>query len=166
MLFRSQRARVKRAVGSQARLLGGGGDLIISEAPVSFGSEAHVTESGPYRFFAGIRSDPFFFDLLGFLAGFAFTGDDFFIDKNVFSIVLEVPNSALGSNPNVGIWSRCNKPVDGTQTQIDRMGRPAINTVFNHLEGKNIFNSITPDMDRTTLNEVGVTFEEDRKSVV
>ncbi len=156
-----QTATVRRAVGSEARERGGGGEVIISGAPVSFGSKAVVTESDPYRFFAGIRSDPFFFDLLGFLAGFKFTGSDFFIDKNVFSMVLEVPNHALGDSPQVGIWSRCNKPVNGKLTQIDRMGRPAINTVFNHLTSKNIFNAITPDKDRTTLNgdAIPVTFE-------
>jgi hypothetical protein len=87
-----------------------------------------------------------------------FTGTDFFIDKNVFGIALEVPSSSLGPEPNVGIWGRCIKPVSGKKTQIDRMGRPAINTVFNHLNDKNVFNSITPDKDRTTLNGEGVTF--------
>ncbi|TMK60970.1 MAG: DUF4331 domain-containing protein [Actinobacteria bacterium] len=108
-----QEATVRRQTGEDAGGRGGGGEVIISDAPVSFGSKAVVTESDPYRFFAGIRSDPFFFDLLGFLAGFEFTGSDFFIDKNVFSMVLDVPNRALGTNPNVGIWSRCNKPVSG-----------------------------------------------------
>lgn len=156
-----QEATVRRQTGDDAGGRGGGGEVIISDAPVSFGSKAVVTESDPYRFFAGIRSDPFFFDLLGFLAGFEFTGSDFFIDKNVFSMVLDVPNRALGTNPNVAIWSRCNKPVSGKLTQIDRMGRPAINTVFNHLTSKNIFNSITPNKDRTTLNgdTPPVTFE-------
>ncbi|TMK84944.1 MAG: DUF4331 domain-containing protein, partial [Actinobacteria bacterium] len=78
-----QEATVRRQTGEDAGGRGGGGEVIISDAPVSFGSKAVVTESDPYRFFAGIRSDPFFFDLLGFLAGFEFTGSDFFIDKNV-----------------------------------------------------------------------------------
>jgi pimeloyl-ACP methyl ester carboxylesterase len=53
-----------------------------------------VTEAGDYRFFAGWRSDPFFFDTMGALNNLQFTGDDFFTDKDVCSIVLEVPNSA------------------------------------------------------------------------
>jgi len=156
-----QVATVRRQTGEDARGRGGSGEVIIRNAPVSFGSRPVVTESEPYRFFAGIRSDPFFFDLLGFLAGFKFTGDDFFIDKNVFAMVLDVPNRALGTNPNVGIWSRCNEPLSGTPKQIDRMGRPAINTVFNHGTSKNIFNSITPNKDRSTLNGdvPPVTFE-------
>lgn len=122
--------------------------MIINQAPVSFGSKAIVTKSGPYKFFAGIRSDPFFFDLMGFLNGFKFTGSDFFIDKNVFSMVLEVPNEALGENPKIGIWVRTLLPKDDELVQIDRMGRPAINTVFNHGDAKNTFNAIPPTKDR------------------
>ena len=130
---------------------------IVSGAPVSFGSNAIVTVRGPYKFFAGLRSDPFFFDLLGFLNSLQFTGSDFFLDKNVFGIVLEVPNKALGTNPNIGVWGRTAKPLS-TPVQIDRVGRPAINTVFNHGADKNTFNSITPNQDRTTLNAENVTF--------
>ena len=36
------------------------------------------------------------FDVLGALNKLQFTGEDFFTDKDVCSIVLEVPNSALG----------------------------------------------------------------------
>lgn len=153
-----QTATVRRETGDESRGLGGGGDVIIRDAPVSFGSEPKIVRQDAFRFFAGIRSDPFFFDLLGFLNSFMFTGSDFFIDKNVFSIVLEVPNRSLGPNPNVAVWGRCNTRVNGKLAQIDRMGRPAINTVFNHLGDKNIFNSITPDKDRRTKNLENVTF--------
>ena len=71
---------------------------MIEAAPVSTGRDARVTEAGRYRFFAGWRSDPFFFDTRGALNDLQFTGDDFFIDKDVCSIVLETPNSALGPN--------------------------------------------------------------------
>ena len=54
-----------------------------------------VTQLGDFRFFAGWRSDPFFFDVNGDLNDMQFTGDDFFTDKNVCSIVLELPNSEL-----------------------------------------------------------------------
>lgn len=148
-----QRGKVRIATGNDAARLGASGDVIIDAAPVSFGSEALVTSAGPFAFFAGFRSDPFFFDLLGFLNGLHFTGSDFFIDKNVFGIVLEVPNSALGSNPHVGIWSRCAIRQAGRLVQIDRMGRPAINTVFNHGAEKNTFNSITPDQDRALFED-------------
>jgi hypothetical protein len=144
----NQTANVHRATGPKAAKPGTTGPVIIEEAPVSFGSTPIVTESGPYKFFAGLRSDPFFFDLLGFLNNFQFTGDDFFIDKNVFGIVLEVPNSALGPSPNIGVWARTTVRQKGTLAPVDRMGRPAINTVFNHGDEKNVFNRIEPTEDR------------------
>lgn len=149
-----QWATVRRAVRQQALSDENSGEVIIKNAPVSFSSKALITNSGPYKFFAGIRSDPFFFDLIGFLHNFQFTGSDFFIDKNVFSMVLEVPNSALGSNPKIGVWARtllAAGDADGDAsdyTKDDRMGRPAINTVFNHGDAKNTFNQIDPPQDR------------------
>lgn len=146
---------VRRATGNRANADENSGDVIIAKAPVSFGSQALITEQGPYKFFAGIRSDPFFFDLIGFLHNFQFTGSDFFIDKNVFSMVLEMPNHALGENPKIGVWGRTlltTGDADGDSndyTKDDRMGRPAINTVFNHNDAKNVFNSIDPPQDRT-----------------
>lgn len=149
-----QWATVRRAVGEDANVDENSGEVIIRRAPVSFGSQALVTKSGPYKFFAGFRSDPFFFDLIGFMHNFHFTGSDFFIDKNVFGIVLEVPNRALGTNPNIGVWARTllsTGDADGDAndfTRDDRMGRPAINTVFNHGQAKNVFNAIDPIQDR------------------
>src|SRR4051794_33510095 len=67
--------------------------------------------SSDYRFFAGWRSDPFFFDVLGTLNNFQFTGDDFFIDKDICSIVLELPNSILGPGP-VRVWARTLIPAN------------------------------------------------------
>ena len=52
-----------------------------------------------------------------------FTGDDFFADKNVCSIVLELPNSALGTN-KVGIWARTLDKTGEGWIQADRGGRP------------------------------------------
>ena len=156
-----QKARVRRIVGS------GEGEDIIEGAPVNFDSSVTITRNGPYRFYAGLRSDPFFFDLVGFLHGFKFTGSDFFIDKNVFSIVLEVPNWALGKNPNVGIWSRTLKATgdadfDSNDLVLnDQMGRPAINTVFNHGNDKITFNNTPPSRQRALF---GTSFENTLKS--
>ncbi len=146
-----QLANVHRATGSAAAMTTPAGPVIITHAPVSFGSEAIVTEAGAYKFFAGFRSDPFFFDLLGFLNGLKFTGSDFFIDKNVFGMVLEVPSSALGTNPSVGVWGRTAVEQNGSFVPIDRMGRPAINTVFNHGDAKNVFNQQEPTQDRANF---------------
>ncbi len=146
-----QEAEVHLAVLAE----GDEGQEIIDDAPVSFGASPIVTENGPFKFFAGIRSDPFFFDLAGFLRGdFSFDGTDFFANLNVFGIALEVPNSALGDNPNIGIWGRTlvrqhgHKKGEKGLIRVDRMGRPAINTVFNKGDDKNVFNEIDPDRDR------------------
>lgn len=85
-----------------------------------------MTKAGDYRFFAGWRSDPFFFDRRGAVNNLEFTGDDFFVDKNVCSIVLEVPNSDLG-NKKVGLWYRTLIRMDGASedwVQAERGARP------------------------------------------
>src|SRR6267378_7271927 len=119
----TQTATLRRVEGIEAAGTGDGGQTILEEAPVSTGRDAQVTEAGDYRFFAGWRSDSFFFDTMGALNNFQFTGDDFFTEKDVCSIVLELPNSALGTNA-VGIWARTvDKTADGW-IQADRGGRP------------------------------------------
>lgn len=65
---------------------------------------AQITKAGEYRSFAGWRSEPFFFDANGAANQLVFTGDDFLADKNVCSIVLELPNAALGRN-KLGLWT-------------------------------------------------------------
>ncbi len=134
---------------------------LVINAPVSLASEAHVTHGHEsVQFFAGYRSDPFFFDLLGFLNGFKFTGADFFADKNVFGIALDIPSRLLGSNPKVGIWTRTRVPMmlqPDRLTQVDQMGRPAINTVFNHGNDKSMFNALQPADMRTALSMVAPT---------
>src|SRR5438552_6650414 len=117
-------ATVRRVMGADAAGTGDGGEVVIEGAPVSLGREPVVTEAGDYRFFAGWRSDPFFFDAGGALNNFQFTGDDFFADKNVCSIVLELPNAALG-NKAVGLWARTLVRADGAGggwAQADRVG--------------------------------------------
>jgi len=119
-----QTATVRRVEGAQAAETGDGGQVIFEAAPVSMGRAARVTEAGRYRFFAGWRSDPFFFDTRGALNDLQFTGDDFFIDKDVCSIVLELPNSALGLK-RVGLWARTVDGAGGVWVQTDRGALPA-----------------------------------------
>jgi hypothetical protein len=91
------------------------------------------------RAYAGMRDDPFYFDLDGFLdilsnePGKSFLGctsprTDKFAGTNVSSLVIELKRSQLtrkGSS-QIGVWATTNKG----NAQIDRMGRPAIGTVF------------------------------------
>ena len=120
----SQTATLRRAEGAQAAGTDDGGQVIIESAPVSMGRDARVTEAREYRFFAGWRSDPFFFDTQGALNTLQFTGNDFFADKNVCSIVLEVANSELGTKP-VDLWARTLVEEVGGWVQADRGALPA-----------------------------------------
>ena len=118
-----QTGTIRRIQGVRAVGVGDEGEVIVREAPVSAGREALVTKAGDYRFFFGWRSDPFFFDANGNFNQMQFTGDDFFTDKNVCSIVLELPNSALGSKA-VGLWARTLDKAGEGWIQADRGGRP------------------------------------------
>jgi len=118
-----QTATVRRLRGVRSAGVGEEGEVIVQHAPVSVGREAVVTEAGDYRFFFGWRSDPFFFDVNGNFNRMQFTGEDFFVDKNVCSIVIELPNSDLGSN-EVGIWARTLDRTGEGWVQADRGGRP------------------------------------------
>jgi hypothetical protein len=120
-------ATVRRVEGSDAARIGEGGGMIVQGAPVSMGREVRVTEAGSYRFFAGWRSDPFFFDVSGALNNLQFTGTDYFADKDVCSIVLELPNSALRGAAGVRLWHRSLVHVDGAASgwvQADRGAKP------------------------------------------
>src|SRR6476659_7514411 len=127
-----QTATVRRVEGERAAGGGDEGDAFVEGAPVSVGREALVTKAGDYRVFFGWRSDPFFFDVNGNFNHMQFTGDDFFKDKNVCSIAIELPNSELGTN-KVGIWARTIDKTAAGWIQADRGGRP-LQAVF--LPGK------------------------------
>lgn len=112
--------------------------------------------------FAGLRSDPFFFDLDAFRGAVLGQNDrafcdgnetDFFESLNTNAIVLEVPDHKVGGQ--VGVWAETRSRADG---RIDRLGRPAINTVFNSGDDKNAFNETGPFMDLEDFgdNVVGV----------
>jgi Domain of unknown function (DUF4331) len=119
----TQTVTLRRVQGAAAAGISDGGDVLIEAAPVSLGQAAHIAEGGGHRLFAGWRSDPFFFDVLGVLDGFKFSHQDFFADKNVCSIVLEVPNASLGSG-SLGLWARTVDGAGGRWVQADRGGRP------------------------------------------
>lgn len=120
----AQTATLRRVEGEQAAQTGDSGQTIIEGAPVSIGLEARLTIAAEYRFFAGWRSDPFFFDTQGALNNMQFTGVDFFTGADVCSIVLELPNSALG-NKRVGLWQRTVDGRGGKWVQADRGARPS-----------------------------------------
>lgn len=113
------------------------------------GETARIKGGG--KVFAGLRSDPFFFDLAAFQGSVLGMGNrefcdknttDFFEPLNVNAIVIEVPDHRLGRN--IGVWGITKSKHDG---RIDRMGRPAINTVFNSGQDKVRFNQGHPGSD-------------------
>ena len=90
----------------------------------------------------GVYDDPFFFDLVGFQNGLAFDGTDFFAGLNVTAIAVEVPSSLFETN-TIGVWAS----TEDRAGQIDRIGRPAINTVLIPSDRKDEFNFGVPADD-------------------
>jgi hypothetical protein len=146
---------------------------VILTGTTSPGNGVKINRDGGVLGYAGLRDDPFFFDLDGFLnilstePGKSFISctsprTDFFAGKNVSAIVLELPTSLLtrpGSS-QIGVWATT---TVGSQ-QIDRMGRPAINTVFipnnplppdrtsdGKASKKNTFNASAPRNDQANF---------------
>jgi hypothetical protein len=120
----TQTATLSRLEGEGAERTGEDGYTILAGAPVSTGAEALVTLTGDYQFFAGWRSDPFFFDTQGALKNLQFTGEDFFTVADICSIVLEVPNNALGDG-RLGLWQRTVYSQNGRWVQADRGALPS-----------------------------------------
>ena len=124
-----QTASVYCLTGMAARGTGPVGESIIQDAPVSFTLAASVATRGEFRFFAGIRSEPFFADPTGFFNNLQWSGHDFWAGKNVFGIALDVPNHALGTQPQIGIWGRTMAMLNGVLTPVNQMGRPGNNAL-------------------------------------
>jgi hypothetical protein len=100
---------------------------------------------------AALFDDPFFFDLVGFNNNFNFTGDNTFAGADISAIVLEVPSAQLqnGTNTNIGVWAET--IVEGNQ--VDRMGRPAINTALIPSAMKDAFNQAEPADDPANFGD-------------
>jgi hypothetical protein len=140
------------------------------------GENIEVRGGGMFR--AAEQDDPFFFDAVGFnqlLNGGAFprppgVASNFFgPNVNTLSIILEVPSDILrGPSGNlIGVWGR----TASHGKQLDRMGRPAINTALippvprgpnfpigatadlNRQERRNDFNAGRPAGDRADFTE-------------
>ena len=102
------------------------------------GKTGNTNIGGGAKLFAGVRDDPFFFDLASFLRWrdpngdgvYTYTGPttfaamDFFKGTNVSAIVLEIPDTWLGASANYWATTVKNGAI------VDRMGKPALNTVF------------------------------------
>ena len=177
---RTQNYVVRRAVGADAIANIWSGAVVASGRTTPYKHSARISSvSGGGSAFAGVRDDPFFFDLPGFvefkeqlLGGSTdldellggFSAADTFAGTNVLSIALRLPNEKLGGTGNsIGVWAATSTRSNGGWRQVDRMGRPAINTVFNGLllpsdsdyNGleKDAFNFQRPSKDRSTTTD-------------
>src|SRR5712671_8021569 len=70
-----QTVNVFVAKGAEARSVEAVGTKVIADAEVSFGAKPNIVKSGAYTFFAGSRSDAFFFDFGGIKNLFDTSGD-------------------------------------------------------------------------------------------
>jgi len=128
-------------------------------------SDADIVESGDYRFFAGSRSDAFFFDYDGIKNLFdtsggrnftaphvggksPWTGVDSNTEANVFSMAVELPTAELGAKPKIRIWGRCSvRQPNGELIHADRAGHPSVSSFFNTDETKLEYNASEPVCD-------------------
>lgn len=153
------------ARGEEARSPEAVGEKVVSDAEVSFGPTANPVRAGSWTFFAGSRSDAFFFDIEGVqnlfdtsggrnftaphLGGESpWTGVDANSAANVFSTVLELPTSDLGADPDIRIWGRCSVREDGRLRHVDRAGHPSVSSFVNTDETKEEYNASEPVNDR------------------
>lgn len=157
------------ATGAEARSAEAVGTRVVERGEVSFGPDAHVVQAGDHTFFAGARSDAFFFDFDGIKNLFdirghrnftaphfggpsPWTGVDSNLRANVFSTVVELPTEVLGADPVLHIWGRCSIRQDGGLVHVDRAGHPSVSSFFNTDETKEEYNASEPvhDLDRWT----------------
>jgi hypothetical protein len=152
----AQTYTVTRYSGANARTLTAG--VLVGWG--STGGTGIGTAKDGAKVFAGVKADPFFFDLLGFLGTVLKvgstqlgTGGDFFATLNTNAMVIEVPNDAIGGT-HIGVWGQTTYYENGAWHKADQMGRPAINTVFNTkyvtaATNKDLFNETAPSLQRT-----------------
>lgn len=160
-----QTVDVFMATGSDARSAEAVGTKIFSDVDVSFGPKPNVVTNGEITFFAGARSDAFFFDYDGIKNLFdtsggrnftalhpggqsPWTGVDSNSEANVCSTVLELPTTQLRADPDIRIWGRCSVRRGGELMHVDRAGHPSVSSFFNTDETKEEYNASEPPNDR------------------
>ena len=163
-----QTVDVYLATGDDAESPEAVGEKIFGAVEVSFGKTPNIAKSGGFMFFAGARSDAFFFDFDGIknlfdisgtrnftsphldeLGGKSpWTGQDSNTTANVFSTVLELPTAYLGARPDIRIWGRCSLRGDGGLEHVDRAGHPSVSSFFNTDDTKLEYNASEPANDR------------------
>ena len=110
------------------------------------------------RVFVGQRKDPFVvnlgetFDLINISTsplGPVDANKDSLADKNVTSLILELPKDALTlpNQPIIGAWTTASKLTAAGPVQVSRLGSPLVNEVVIGLKDKDKFNAGEPKDD-------------------
>src|SRR5208283_4818435 len=120
------------AKGAESRSVEAVGTKIITDATVSFGPKPDIHKSGAYTFFAGARSDAFFFDFDGIKNLFDTRGKRNFTEPH------------LGAKSAIRIWGRCSVRKDGKLIHADRAGHPSVGSFFNTDDTKLEYNASEP----------------------
>jgi hypothetical protein len=119
--------------------------------------------STPGRLFVGQRKDPFVvnlgetFDLINLSnpLGPVNGTRDSLADKNVTSMILELPKSCLTNNsPVIAAWTTASQFQTNTLVQVSRLGQPLVNEVVIGLKDKDAFNASQPKDDAQFANYV------------
>jgi hypothetical protein len=141
-----------------------GSSPVLSQVPMD-------TSGGGITVFAGLREDPFFFDVeqffrvraglagLGEKVGFRNPGVDFTAGYNVNSIVVRLPKGWLASSSGAttfDVWETVSVPNPqkrNTWMQIERLARPAVNEglVLTN-DYLNTLNAVDPAFEAAVLN--------------
>jgi hypothetical protein len=113
--------------------------------------------SVPGRLFVGQRKDPFVvnlgetFDLVNLSnpLGAVDANRDNLDDKNVTSLILEVPKEFLTSagNPVIAAWTTASRFEGTNLVQVSRLGQPLVNELIIGLNDKDKFNASEPKDD-------------------
>jgi hypothetical protein len=147
---------------------------ILSGQTTALGADPMVSSANvggsAVRAFAGLREDPFFFDVeqffrvragaigIGPAVGFRDPDQavDFAAGYNVNAIAVQIPMALLKGNSQAttfDVWETISTPANGQKfNQVERLARPGINEaliVTNDL--LNTLNSVTPDFEAAAL---------------
>lgn len=120
-----------------------------------------INEVGPgIKYFAGLRDDPFFFDIVAAFRSFQgekfSTGIDRFAGLNVSAIIVEVPLTLLSKHQytKLQIWGDTRRQINGRWTQIQRVGNPAVKAIFIPANLKDQYNRTLPHNDAKLYSAV------------
>ena len=135
----------------------------LRTTPLAAAAAPIVNRAGALSVFAGLREDPFFFDVEQFFrvragalgtgpkVGFRSPGYDFTAGYNVLSIALRAPRSWLqgsSSATTFDVWTT----VTMGGKQVARLGRPAIGEGLLTTTGyQNALNGVGPDFEAAAL---------------